>query len=78
MNRYQPLGEYLETLDANPVALTFPEIERIIRDDLPYAARNYRPWWANGQSHTQARSWLSVGWRTGNVNMGGETATFRR
>jgi hypothetical protein len=59
--------------------LSFGEIERILRFDLPNSARQYAPWWANsGGSHIQADAWMSSGWRTAQVDVAGEQVTFER
>ncbi|MEA3350769.1 MAG: hypothetical protein U9Q82_09130, partial [Chloroflexota bacterium] len=64
MAKYTPIYEYLSELpqSRNEIILTFDQIEKIIGDDLPKSAYEYRPWWSNEQkgSHVQAKSWLNA------------------
>ena len=75
--RYKPLTTYLTASPHPLVRLRFSELERILGASLPASARAHRPWWANS-SHSQAMSWLAVGWRVDAVDLRGETVTFRR
>ena len=62
MSKYGPLGEYLSQQQVDFCMLTFSKVEEIIGASLPASARR-RPWWANDESHVQARSWMRSGWR---------------
>ncbi len=77
---YAPLGTYLAGLPASQaeVTLTFAEIERIIGRRLPDSARNHREWWANQEHGSRAYHWQDAGFKTGPVNMTGETVRFSR
>jgi hypothetical protein len=80
-SRYAPLAEWLQArpADQDSVELTFEEVERIIRGSLPPYARRHRSWWANDSvSRVQSQQWLSVGWRSGRVNMSEEKVVFSR
>ena len=77
MGKYDGLTAYLESLDANYLNLSFRQIERIIGAKLPASARKYQAWWANDPSHVEAKAWLSAGWKTESVNVGGEELSFR-
>jgi hypothetical protein len=48
--------------------MTFADIERLT-GPLPVSARQYRPWWANHASHSQAVAWMKAGWQVAEVNM---------
>lgn len=61
MSKYGPLGEYLSQQQADRCTLTFSKVEEIIGASLPASAKR-RPWWANHESHSQARSWMRFGW----------------
>jgi hypothetical protein len=64
MSVYAPLHERLANAGADPVTLTFAEIERLLGRKLPASAyddRVKRQWWANTDTHVQARAWLRAG-----------------
>jgi hypothetical protein len=69
MSKYGPLCDYLVINKASYVKLTYPEIEKVINDQLPKSASNYREWWANG-SHIQANAWLDAGYKVDKVALG--------
>ncbi len=69
MAKYDPLNSYLEQRGDRSISLTFSEVEKIINAKLPKSALDYREWWANDRSHTQARAWLAAGYKTSDVNM---------
>ncbi len=48
-SKYYPLFEYLQTQTVSPVAMTFAEVEAILRSSLPNSARQ-RAWWSNRDS----------------------------
>ena len=57
----------------------FREIEDVLGFALPASARSYPAWWENDPSpgrHSSA--WLLAGWKTEEVDLGGEKVTFRR
>lgn len=68
--KYEKLQNLLTTCKKSELTLTFPEIETLLGFALPPSAYNHRPWWANDTSHTQAKAWLSAGWRVVSVNLG--------
>lgn len=64
MSVYSPLRERLANAGPAPVTLTFEEIERLLGRKLPPSARDdriKRQWWANTDTHAQARAWLLAG-----------------
>ena len=77
MSKYDPLCDYLLECKTDKVRLTFSEIEKIIGRRLPPSANNYREWWANDTSHTQAANgWLAAGWQTLEVSFGFKVVQF--
>lgn len=76
--KYRKLHSHLCGLSAGEWKASFAEVEAIIGDKLPPAARTYRAWWANDITHTHGRAWVAAGWKTEKVNMDAEMLTFRR
>jgi hypothetical protein len=77
--KYEPLGRHLAGVRFSEWRASFSEIEAILCFPLPRSARTYAAWWGNDStSHTQAAAWLDVGWRTEQVEIGGERVVFRR
>ena len=70
MGKYDPLYDSLINTSQyiHNIKLNFDQIESIIDDKLPSSAYKHRAWWANDNSHTQAQSWLSAGWKVDEVN----------
>ncbi|MAT43667.1 MAG: hypothetical protein CL609_15120 [Anaerolineaceae bacterium] len=80
-SRYDLLADYLleQPGSIDRLKLSFDEIEVIIGGALPASAYHHRTWWANDAiGHTQANSWLEVGWRTSYVNLSEKHVTFVR
>lgn len=70
---------YLEPLSGSEWDTGFRQLESILGFALPASARLYPAWWANDACQgRQAMAWLSAGWRTGDLNLTGETVTFYR
>ena len=63
MGKYDPLREFLRSLEQDEITLSFTEIEDIIAAPLPPSARRHRAWWTNNDSMPQARAWLGAGWK---------------
>ena len=76
--KYGPLQRHLTELNGGEWQASFADVEAIIGDNLPAAARSYRAWWANSRSRVQGRAWLDAGWQTANVNMAAESLRFQR
>lgn len=66
------------TSDQQQLALSFEEIENIIRKKLPNIARVDRSWWANTKSSPQGTSWTSGGWPVENVFLKSRIIVFRK
>ena len=79
--KYRRLYSYLHSLEAHEWRTSFHEVESVIGFELPPSARLHRPWWGNqkgGNGHSHALAWSTAGWETAEVDMDGETLTFRR
>ncbi len=75
---YSPLTAWLAQQTEATVTIRFADLEAILGRQLPRSARRDKPWWANASTHSQARAWLSAGWRVDGVDMRGETVRFSR
>lgn len=79
MSKYEPLPQFLTSRELLRVRLGFAEIEKILGFKLPKSAYAYEAWWSNNETgHSHARAWLSVGWRTEDVDIAGRKVTFAR
>ena len=76
--KYRRLAGLLEELGEKTISLTFSQIEKAVGFSLPESARLYREFWANTTTHSIALSWLSVGYKTVDVNLANETVAFER
>lgn len=78
-SKYAPLARWLQQQDAaNPVSLTFAELETRLGAELPKSARQHRSWWSNEpRGHSQAHAWLATGWQVDEVDLAAEQVTFR-
>jgi len=64
--------------DQRQLALSFEEIETIIRKKLPNIALIDRPWWANRKKSPQGASWTSAEWQVENVFLKARIIVFRK
>ena len=78
MTSYAPLERFLADQMSTRLRLSFEDVERVLGAPLPRSARLYQPWWANTETHSQARAWMRKGWRTEAVDVPGEKLTFVR
>lgn len=78
INKYQRLANHLASLATSPWVTTFAEVEAIMGEELPFSAREHRPWWANSGTHSHATSWMRAGWKTAQVDLAAETVVFTR
>lgn len=61
--KYDPLRDRLLRAGAEPVEMTFAEIQALV-GPLPRAAREHAAWWNNepaGTRHVQAAAWRDAG-----------------
>ena len=79
VSKYEPLRWFLADRRDGEWRATFADVEEVLGFRLCASARKHREWWANSPSHTGARSgWLAAGWKTRDVDMGGERLVFVR
>lgn len=80
--KYTPLENYLRDLPANQkeVALSFEQIERILRFKLPASAYEDERWWRREKegNHVNARAWANAGWKIENVDFDRKLARLVR
>jgi hypothetical protein len=76
--RYHPLAAWLEGRVDPEAELSFRQIEELIGRRLPPSARLHQAWWANSDSHSQARAWLEAGWTVSSFDLGMEQVVFVR
>ena len=74
-SKYQSLSDFLAMAPGTEWVATFNEIEAILGFCLPESARQYQAWWSNNL-RSQSASWLSVGWRTRDLDLKNECITF--
>lgn len=75
---YAAIGERLKEVEGDEVTLGFDEIEEAIGRELPQSAHRHRAWWANTDTHSQALTWLSAGWKVDSADLEKRTVTFVR
>jgi hypothetical protein len=81
MSKYDPLAKFLADLKDDAWDAPFAEIEKELGTPLPPSARSTQSWWANSNAgHSQAKSWLSVGWKVvpSEVDLPREMVRFER
>ncbi len=75
---YEPLLQHIAVQSTPRLSMSYSEIERILGRALPPSARNdkvRRQWWANTETHTQAKAWLMNG-RKAKLDTTSDTVTF--
>lgn len=78
-NKYAALEEFLGRQAAGSVAMTFAQIERVIRAPLPPVAFRHRAWWSNNPSNSvMTQAWLRAGFESAQVDMAARRLVFRR
>lgn len=75
---YAPIGTHLTEVKGPEATLSFDQIEKIIGRDLPASAHRHRAWWANTDTHSQALTWLSAGWKVDAADLDSKQVTFVR
>ena len=79
LSKYDKLTSFLEGLKTSSRRMSFAEIEEVLGFTLPLSARSYQAWWGNNLIHGRhSAAWLSAGWETEQLDLGGERVTFRR
>jgi hypothetical protein len=76
---YLPIGKYLNNLDVSSITLSYEQVENILGFKLVPTAHKREQWWENDKKSKSrhCRSWMDVGWRTGEKKLG-ESITFYR
>jgi alkylated DNA nucleotide flippase Atl1 len=76
--KYRPLTNYIKhaNLTEKFIEMHFDEIESIISNELPRAARRLGSWWQDEKPHAQI--WQDAGCRIAGVNIQMETVAFVR
>jgi hypothetical protein len=74
MNKYDPLREYLASLDQTSVTMSFARVEELV-GPLPASARRHRAWWAN-DSKVEAQAWRAAGWHVVSIDQRNERVAF--
>ena len=80
MAKYDPISAHFASRPSAEEThrLKFDELDGVIGTPLPKTARTDRTWWANTQSSTHARCWLSAGWKVDKVDLGAGAVDFVR
>jgi hypothetical protein len=76
--RYTPLTDFLRAQATRNVRLTFGDIERVLGRKLPASARRHQAWWSNTKTHSYAKAWMDIGWRTRALDLASESIVFER
>jgi hypothetical protein len=76
--RYAPLTRLLQAQTTREIRLTFAEVERALGRSLPPSARRHQAWWSNTFTHSHADAWMGIGWKTRDLDLGGERVVFER
>jgi hypothetical protein len=78
MGKYEPLGQFLRTQRAERVAMSFADIERILKGKLP-PSKQHRAWWSNNPSNNvMTKQWLDAGYKTEEVDVTVGRLVFKR
>ena len=80
--KYTPLENYLRDLPANQkeIALSFEQIEGIIKSNLPSSAYEDHRWWYHEKegNHVNTRAWANAGWKIESVDVARKRVKFAR
>jgi transcriptional regulator with XRE-family HTH domain len=77
--KYHPLYAHLQQSSQDEILLTITEIERLLGLMLPATARTQRAWWSNRSSGSvQSQAWMGAGYHVKEIDLEGETITFRK
>ena len=78
MSKYDRFGAFLAASSADSISLTFGQIEAILGFSLP-ASKAYQAWWSNSPwNNVMTRVWLEAGFKSGQVDIAGQTVVFTR
>jgi hypothetical protein len=74
---WRRLASVLESSGEGEVQMSFDEVSVLVGDVSKSELRK-RSFWSNSADKPQARAWLQAGYRVEDVDIEGETVTFRR
>lgn len=77
MPKYDPLRQLLASRGEDRIRLPFTEIAEVV-GGLPPSATAHRAWWANDETHVQARAWLDAGLAVETVDVDAQEVEFSR
>ncbi|MGZ3297880.1 MAG: DUF7662 domain-containing protein [Asticcacaulis sp.] len=79
MSKYDPLEDYLKSVDGDSVPMGFSEIENVLGFELPPSSRRQRAWWSNNpDNNVMTRAWIDAGFETAKVDMREGKVVFRK
>jgi hypothetical protein len=82
VGKYSPLENYLRDLPASQkeVALSFEQIEDILKSKLPASAYEDQRWWLREKegNHINKRAWANAGWKVERVDVNRKQARLIR
>ena len=82
--KYEPLGKYLYNTGKDNIALSFPEIETILCDELPptHNSKYYRSYWCGtfkaSPTHYWKKVWEKYGYTVETVNLYNKNVVFKK
>lgn len=77
---FSPLFEFLQNIKTHgSVKVNLSELDGLLAEPLPPAARDHRSWWENDYfANPQALAWLSAGWLVEDVDFTSGEVVFRQ
>jgi len=80
--KYLPLDEWFrkQPTTAEPIELTFDQVEAILGSTLPKSATKLKTWWTNVQPKIQSHrtAWLNNGWQVSEFDLEARRVKFVR
>ena len=80
--KYLPLEDWFrkQSTTAEPIELTFDQVEAILGSPLPKSATRLKTWWTNVQPKIQSHrtAWLNNGWKVSEFDLEARRVTFVR
>lgn len=81
-SKYAPLEVYLRDLllTQKEVALSFKQIEKILKSKLPASTYEDNRWWEHETegNHVNKRAWSTAGWKVDEVDVKKKRVRFQR
>ena len=80
--KYLPLEEWFhrQPMTAEPIELTFDQVETILGSPLPKSATKLKTWWTNVEPKIQSHrtAWLNNGWKVSEFDLEARRVKFVR